>query len=699
MPRAMRKIRLARLFRDSGRAVHFSCIAHPIVTSSRSEPAFLSRADQPNWEDNTMLKNLRRTVHYFAIGLQTLAVGCGTAPADDTSLGQLQSEIRNGTIVSPWSSGAPDESRSIVWLGNCTATVIDPEWVLSAAHCALSTGQTVASFRPSGNQYRTIDRVVAHPTTDAVLAHLSRPFKDTPRVHLHPGATSDITGSSVTCYGYGAKAVGATCSLDTDCNTGEWCQGGWCLKGSAELRSGVLPTRANSDPFLFDTQRNALDQMTLPGDSGGPCFRGATLAGVNSAWYLDLSGGIHVSVPSIRDWAHLVMQRQSYLADASFSDANGWNAHEHYYGTIGYPDLNGDGRADICGRGGYGINCGLSTGSGFSATRLWHSEFSDANGWNVGPQYYGTIAYPDVNGDGKADVCGRASSGIVCALSNGTSFGPHSVWSPDFKDLNGWNYGPQYYGTITFPDINGDGRADVCGRGSAGVECALSTGTTFGRLSIWEGSFSDANGWNNGPEYYSTIRFIDINADGRADICGRGSAGLLCATSDGSRFASLALWDASFSDANGWNNGPEYYGTLAYADLDADGRADVCGRGASGMICSRSSGLSFTGARLWTGAFDDASSGNRPEYYRTITLTDLDYDGKADFCGRGTFGVYCEFSTGSRFTGARYLNTEFSDRNGWAGAPYYRTLRFLDPDGGGRKLMCARGSGGIICLR
>jgi phenylacetate-coenzyme A ligase PaaK-like adenylate-forming protein len=133
-------------------------------------------------------------------------------------------------------------------------------------------------------------------------------------------------------------------------------------------------------------------------------------------------------------------------------------------------------------------------------------SFSDAETWNSGPQYYSTIEFPDVNGDGRADVCGRGGGGVYCALSSGTTFGPATLWQPSFSDVNGWNSGPQYYSTIRFNDVNGDGRADVCGRGSTGVYCALSSGTTFGSAALWGPDFSDANGWNSGPQYYSTIR-------------------------------------------------------------------------------------------------------------------------------------------------------------------------------------------------
>src|SRR5262245_35271019 len=83
----------------------------------------------------------------------------------------------------------------------------------------------------------------------------------------------------------------------------------------------------------------------------------------------------------------------------------------------------------------------------------------------------------------------------------------------NFSDANGWDQA-QYYATIRFPDVNGDSRSDVCGRGIAGVYCSVDDGA--GALinnSLWQSSFSDANGWNQ-AQYYSTIQFPDVNGDG-----------------------------------------------------------------------------------------------------------------------------------------------------------------------------------------
>src|SRR5687767_8044795 len=112
--------------------------------------------------------------------------------------------------------------------------------------------------------------------------------------------------------------------------------------------------------------------------------------------------------------------------DTAFSDANGWTAAK-YYATIRLADVSNDGRADVCGRGSLGVNCGVSSGSSFATPTLWSSAFSDANGWGS-VQYYSTLRFPNVSGTGGKDVCGRGSGGISCAVSSGSGFGAVSVW-------------------------------------------------------------------------------------------------------------------------------------------------------------------------------------------------------------------------------------------------------------------------------
>ena len=74
----------------------------------------------------------------------------------------------------------------------------------------------------------------------------------------------------------------------------------------------------------------------------------------------------------------------------------------------------------------------------------------------------------------------------------------------------------------------------------------------FGPMTLWETAFSDAGGWGL-PQYGNTMMFADINGDGKRDVCGRGAAGIYCELSAGTGFGSFFLAQSFFSDANGWN--------------------------------------------------------------------------------------------------------------------------------------------------
>ncbi len=188
----------------------------------------------------------------------------------------------------------------------------------------------------------------------------------------------------------------------------------------------------------------------------------------------------------------------------------------------------------------------------------------------------------DVNGDGRADGCGRDPSGVVCALSTGGTFGA-PFRGPAWSDVSGWRP-PAYASTVQFADVNGDGMSDVCARGPAGVTCALSTGSAFGAPFAGP-AWSDAEGWN-APAYYATVQLADVDGDGKADACGRGIAGIACALSTGTGFGAQFA-GPSWSDAAGWN-AADHYRSIRFVDIDGDGRADACGRAADGIHCALS---------------------------------------------------------------------------------------------------------------
>jgi len=116
---------------------------------------------------------------------------------------------------------------------------------------------------------------------------------------------------------------------------------------------------------------------------------------------------------------------------------------------------------------------------------------------------------------------------------------------------------------------------------------------------------------------------------------------------------------------------------VLFADLDGDGRDDLCVRQTRGVECTRSAEVAgdasdlrphtlFRGRlpllRVWPaarapedadgGAFGLSSDGRAEVDPRTIRLGDLNGDGRADICARGPGGVVCALSTGQGFTRA-----------------------------------------------
>jgi hypothetical protein len=234
---------------------------------------------------------------------------------------------------------------------------------------------------------------------------------------------------------------------------------------------------------------------------------------------------------------------------ASFNTGAGWASAPYYYNSIRYVDVTGDDRPDICGRGYYGIECALNLGTSFTNAVAWTSEFSAATYWNA-EGLGDTIQYGDIDGDRKTDVCGRGDYGIDCALGTGSSFMNYHPWSfdndrrmgnastfgiqRDFRNYDTsafgtipWRDSVAYYGSIKLVDINRDGFADVCGRGGSGIYCAFSVGNGFEpkRLVLGE-DFLDP-GWQT-PDKGSTITFGDLDGDQRVDVCGRSYWGIVC---------------------------------------------------------------------------------------------------------------------------------------------------------------------------
>ena len=347
-----------------------------------------------------------------------------------------------------------------------------------------------------------------------------------------------------------------------------------------------------------------------------------------------------------------------------WSDAGGWDDVTNY-ATLRMGDVDGDGLADVCGRSDADFLCALSSGAGFAPAIAWREGLSDASGWSE-PRFYTTLRLADVNGDGKDDLCARDAEGFGCWLSDGARF-EERVEGPRWSDAAGFTLA-KYYGTLRMGDVNGDRLADVCVRGAAGVSCALSDGMGF-PTSVGGPAWSDASGFG-ARQYWSTLRLADVDGDGRDDLCIRTSTDLRCALSSGDGFGETVTV-AALSDASGWAD-PANYRTLRTGDIDGDGAADLCLRSNSAMACWAWDGESFV-QRAGPEWADGAGWGAGPQYYETVRLADFDGDGLEDLCARAGAGWRCHPSLGDSF-GAGVTLDDLDDASGWAAPRYWSTI-------------------------
>jgi hypothetical protein len=167
----------------------------------------------------------------------------------------------------------------------------------------------------------------------------------------------------------------------------------------------------------------------------------------------------------------------------------------------------------------------------------------------------------DFNGDGKADILWRHSSGLV------------DMWvmnGPTLVSANTHQYMIDLGWTIQgVGDFNGDGKADILWRHSSGlVDMWLMDGPAIASANTHQ--YMIDLGW--------TIQGVgDFNGDGKADILWRHSSGLVDMwLMDGPVIAS-ANTNQHPSDPLGWT-------IHGVGDFDGDGKDDILWRHQSGLV-------------------------------------------------------------------------------------------------------------------
>lgn len=297
-------------------------------------------------------------------------------------------------------------------------------------------------------------------------------------------------------------------------------------------------------------------------------------------------------------------------------------------------------------------------------------------------------------------------------------------------ERNDWSMGgsavvPGGWSSIKLLDINRDGYADLCGvygpvpsLGNARIYgCVLNVAQptnedpnarSFGGNLIRASAFDG----NDDPSIHSTIDVVDMLSVGsgiQRRLCGRTAEGIKCQRFDPGNpslnppappsFTSPVLMQASFTNAAGWDR-PEYFSSISFVQIN--GLPTLCARGIGGVICfpKHAHLTGFTASATWVqSSYSDANGWAQDRYFKTLRFVDMNLDGHADVCGRGAAGIWCapwspqqqHFEAPTRWT------PQYADAHGWNQAKHFETIRYADVNGDGFVDVCGRGHSGLIC--
>jgi hypothetical protein len=324
-------------------------------------------------------------------------------------------------------------------------------------------------------------------------------------------------------------------------------------------------------------------------------------------------------------------------------------------------DVNGDGRVDALGFASSGVYAATSTGAGFLIPApLWNSCYVTSCGWSDTDTYPRDLA--DVNGDGHADLVGFASTGVSVSLSIGSGFASGSIWNGCYSTACGWAGNSIHPRQLV--DVNGDGRADVVGFADSGVSVSLSTGSSFSNGSIWTAAFGRVSqGYTD--DSVNPRMLADMNGDGLADMVGFSSQGVTVALSNGNQFQTPQIWTSSFASGP-W--GSMDVNPRLLADVNGDGLADVVGFNDTAIYVALSTGTGLLPVQAWKTGDMVRNSGWSTQQRYPRYLVDVNGDGMADVVGISAAGVVVALSTGSSFQVGQAWILGFGEDDGYVSA-------------------------------
>lgn len=284
-----------------------------------------------------------------------------------------------------------------------------------------------------------------------------------------------------------------------------------------------------------------------------------------------------------------------------------------------------------------GLFLALGLGAAFAQTVV--REGLTDKGWS------GLRYWVDVNADGRDDFCeltGGSQQYLDCYMSDGTSFQPMTRFT---------NVGTSsVIGHANWADVNGDGFPDFCratGRPGDNMRYVYSTvtcylGPTFTSTRVAQMPLHgvDGTGVSGGLTDFSYWFMVDVNNDGRADLC------YVFSDPTGSRMKCMLATDSGFSAESAAWTGPLFDAGLkdwphAFSDFNGDGTPDYCSVSSGGVIQC----MLFKPTGISAATVVRSSSMTMSSQYGA-QFVDINGDGNVDYCRQVNSAIKCRISTG-----------------------------------------------------
>lgn len=239
--------------------------------------------------------------------------------------GGLEAQLRKGRVAASrdWPASLYATFTTPEGTASCTAALIGPQAMLTAAHCVPTNGVVQFSYKGHGQPYRASctqhPQFVSDASADYALCKVDRPFKAPTGFRYETVRTSSMAGlvnKKVILTGFGCISD----SVSNMTSDGKYRIGTNTIdetSASSDKRRGAPFYSPEEDNNLFTTDDPALANL-CPGDSGGPTFiqtggpgqfTSRVVVGVNSRVFFrdeDTFGSSLISAtggPDFKTWA------------------------------------------------------------------------------------------------------------------------------------------------------------------------------------------------------------------------------------------------------------------------------------------------------------------------------------------------------------------------------------------------------------